>query len=87
MQLHEPSHICERKEKIALLLFFSFFLLLSLLLTVFDRIRQVNEKQRWKNNWQPSVQLAPARMYVPMSACLMSSGMPASQHDDETVRE
>lgn len=31
-----------------LLLFFSFFLRLSLLLTVFDRIRQVNEKQHGK---------------------------------------
>lgn len=47
-----------------LLLFFPFFLLLSLLLTVFDCIRQVNEKQHRRNDWQPFVQPAPAAVYV-----------------------
>lgn len=36
------------------LLVFSFSFLLSLLLTVFDCIRQVNEKQQWRNDWQPA---------------------------------
>lgn len=50
-----------------LLLFFSSFLPLSLLLTVFDRIRQVNEKQRGKNNCSPSFSLHLPRC---VSACV-----------------
>lgn len=49
-----------RRRSLSPLLVFSFFLLLSLLLTVFDCIRQVNEKQHWRSDWQP----APARVYV-----------------------
>lgn len=37
----------------SLRLVFPSFLLLSLLLTVFDCIRQVNEKQHRRNDWQP----------------------------------
>lgn len=37
---------------------------LSLLLTVFDYIRQVNEKQHGRNDWQVFVQPAPAKVYV-----------------------
>lgn len=40
-----------------LLLFFSFFLRLSLSLTVFDRVRHVNEKQHGKHNCSPSFSL------------------------------
>lgn len=71
-----------------LLLFFSSFLPLSLLLTVFDRIRQVNEKQRGKNNCSPSFSL-----HLPQCVCLrvcaylslltydcpVSSGVPVCQ--------
>lgn len=75
------------------LLVFSFSFLLSLLLTVFDCIRQVNEKQQWRNDWQPFLQPAPARVYVcvriPASAYVkLSLGLRrASHHDDEMVRE
>lgn len=61
----------------SLLLFFPFFPLLSLLLTVFDCIRQVNEKQHRRNDWQPFVQPAPARAYVcvciPVVVCVWLS--------------
>ena len=57
------SYLLKKKRRrwsLSPLLVFSFFLLLSLLLTVFDCIRQVNEKQRWRSDWQP----APAKVYV-----------------------
>lgn len=44
--------ISMNRRRVSLLLFFPSFLPLSVLLTVFDRIRQVNEKQQWENNWQ-----------------------------------
>lgn len=65
----------------------------SLLLTVFDCFRQVNEKQERRSNWQPSVQSAPAKVHV--CECIPAStyvkalhvlGL-ASQIDDETLRE
>lgn len=94
------SHAAGKKKKreqcLFLLLSVPVFLLLSFLLTVFDWIRQVNEKQHREDYWQPSPQPAPARVCAgvcahtcPLTASgrLMSSGVPASQHRDETVRE
>lgn len=78
-------------------LFFSSPLFLSLCqscwqsLIVFDKLMKSNTEETTGRSscslHLPEYMSVCAYLPVSVSGCLMSSGMPASQHDDETVRE
>lgn len=56
-------------------------------LIVLDKLMKSNTEETTGSLHLPKCMSVCAYLPLPLSGCLVSSGVPASQHDDETVRE